>query len=272
MLLVGRLLGGFGVIALVLAAGSSAQAHPHVWVTVRSELIYSAGGLITAVRQEWTFDPGFSAYQTQGLSKAGFPPRRSELEQLAKANAEALSESGYYTRLEADGVKQELGPAREYGMIFKGGQLTFAFVAPLRTPAAARHLTMRVHDPTFLASFTLAKGAVTLINPPQGCTASVSPASVPEQTWVNTLAGALDPITPFPDEQVTISCEEHSAAAALNKAGALVEVTPFFDDRSTPAVDQHTLVRVLGSSVVSLVLIATLWSLWKGLRRTAKPE
>ena len=51
---------------LVLAAFASlsiapapASAHPHVWVTVKSELVYASDGSITGVRHAWTFDDMF---------------------------------------------------------------------------------------------------------------------------------------------------------------------------------------------------------------------
>ena len=52
--------------ALVLGAGA-AQAHPHVWITATSELIYAPDGSITGVRHAWTFDDMFSTYALQGI-------------------------------------------------------------------------------------------------------------------------------------------------------------------------------------------------------------
>jgi ABC-type uncharacterized transport system substrate-binding protein len=43
-----------------------AQAHPHVWVTMHTELVYTSDGRITGVRHAWTFDDMFSAFATQG--------------------------------------------------------------------------------------------------------------------------------------------------------------------------------------------------------------
>ncbi|HSI39433.1 MAG TPA: DUF1007 family protein, partial [Xanthobacteraceae bacterium] len=47
------------LIALaVLGSATAAIAHPHVWVTVRSELDYRADGALAAVKHAWTFDEG----------------------------------------------------------------------------------------------------------------------------------------------------------------------------------------------------------------------
>ena len=51
----------FAVLALL---ASEARAHPHVWVTVRSEIVYAPDGSATAVRHRWTFDEMFSTFAT----------------------------------------------------------------------------------------------------------------------------------------------------------------------------------------------------------------
>ena len=45
----------------------TASAHPHVWVTVKSELVYAPDGSVTGVRHAWTFDDMFSVFAIQGL-------------------------------------------------------------------------------------------------------------------------------------------------------------------------------------------------------------
>ena len=52
---------------LALFATTAVQAHPHVWVTMKSELLYAPDGTVTGVRHAWTFDDMFSTFATQGL-------------------------------------------------------------------------------------------------------------------------------------------------------------------------------------------------------------
>ena len=83
---------------LLFAIAGEASAHPHVWVTMKSELVYAADGTITGVRHAWTFDDMFSTYATQGLeSKKKGEFTREELEPLAKVNVESLKEYDYFT-------------------------------------------------------------------------------------------------------------------------------------------------------------------------------
>jgi ABC-type uncharacterized transport system substrate-binding protein len=66
---------------------ASASAHPHVWVTVKSELIFAPDGSVTGVRHAWTFDDMFSTFAIQGLkSKTKGELTREELAPLAETN------------------------------------------------------------------------------------------------------------------------------------------------------------------------------------------
>src|SRR5215210_7574590 len=74
-----------------------AGAHPHVWVTVKAEIVVTPDNTVTGIRHHWTFDDAFSAYATQGLGKDGKDPRREDLAELAKTNVESLAEYKYFT-------------------------------------------------------------------------------------------------------------------------------------------------------------------------------
>ena len=54
-------------LLMLAAAGvaSPAQAHPHVWITAKAEILYK-DDKVSTVRHVWTFDPGYSAYVTSG--------------------------------------------------------------------------------------------------------------------------------------------------------------------------------------------------------------
>ena len=100
---------GFLAFVLVLCA-APAFAHPHVWITMRSDLVYAADGSITGIRQHWAFDDMFSAFATQGLeSKEKGKFTREELQPLAKVNVESLKEYAYFTFATVDGKKVPLG-------------------------------------------------------------------------------------------------------------------------------------------------------------------
>ena len=89
-------------------AGTAASAHPHVWVTMKSELVYAPDGTVTGVRHAWTFDDMFSVFATQGIdSKKKGEYTREELAPLAEVNVTSLKEYDFFTHATANGKKLE---------------------------------------------------------------------------------------------------------------------------------------------------------------------
>jgi ABC-type uncharacterized transport system substrate-binding protein len=168
----------FKRLALVigmLVAASAAQAHPHVWVTMRTALVYDADGNITGVRHAWAFDDMFSAFATQGLeSKEKGKFTREELAPLAKVNVESLKEYDYFTYVTADGQKTELtDPAPDYWLDFADSVLTLNFTLPLKKPVRAKELKVEVYDATIFVDFEWAKDKPVSMVGGKGCKADV---------------------------------------------------------------------------------------------------
>jgi len=165
----------FSRLALVsgaLLAGSPALAHPHVWVTMRSEVVYAPDGSITGIRQHWAFDDMFSAFAIQGLeSKEKGKFTREELAPLAKVNVESLKEFDYFTYAKADGRKVPLGDALpDYWLDYDNSVLTLNFTLPFKAPVKAKLLKVDMYDPTIFVDFEFAKDRpATLVGAPSGC-------------------------------------------------------------------------------------------------------
>jgi ABC-type uncharacterized transport system substrate-binding protein len=145
------------VVTLVLAG--IANAHPHVWVTMHTDLVYAPDGRITGIRHAWSFDDMFSTFATQGLeSKEKGKFTREELAPLAKVNVESLKEYDYFTYATADGAKVELtDPAPGYWLDYADQVLTLNFTLPFKTPVKAKELKIEIYDPTIFVDFSFAK-------------------------------------------------------------------------------------------------------------------
>src|SRR5882762_7731075 len=156
--------------ALALGA-NTAQAHPHVWITATSELIYAPDGAITGVRHAWTFDDMFSTYALQGIeTKTKGVYSREELSSLAQTNVESLKEFKFFTFAKADGKKEKFEEPVDYFLEYKDAALTLHFTLPLKTPLKSRELALEVFDPAFFIDFKFAdKDPVRLVGAPAAC-------------------------------------------------------------------------------------------------------
>jgi ABC-type uncharacterized transport system substrate-binding protein len=141
----------YRLLALLALAGgaelgaTAAQAHPHVWITASSELIYAADGSITGVRHAWTFDDMFSTYALQGIeTKTKGVYSREELAPLAKDNVENLKEFGFFTFAKADGKKEKFQEPIDYFLEYKDSALTLHFTLPLKAPVKPKQLALDV--------------------------------------------------------------------------------------------------------------------------------
>ncbi|HXW25803.1 MAG TPA: DUF1007 family protein [Xanthobacteraceae bacterium] len=158
-----------------IAAAGAARAHPHVWVTMTSELVYAPDGAVTGVRHAWAFDDMFSAFATQGIeTKQKGVFTREELAPLAQVNVDSLKDFDYFTYAKANGKKAEFKEPTDYWLEYKNDVLVLHFTLPFKAPVKAQRLDVEVYDPTYFVDFALAeKDPVKLVNAPSQCKLTV---------------------------------------------------------------------------------------------------
>ncbi len=159
------------IIAASFGAIGPALAHPHVYVAVRSEIVFASDGKITGVRHSWTFDEMYSAFAVQGMVKDG-KANQSELNELAKTNVKQLSEYSYFTIVRAGGKSAEFRDVTDATISLDAKQnVTLHFTAEFKEPASAsKAFMMQVFDPDYFVAFDFEKqNPVTMKNAPQGC-------------------------------------------------------------------------------------------------------
>jgi ABC-type uncharacterized transport system substrate-binding protein len=166
-----RLVAWLVLAAAVLFGAAAAEAHPHVWIVAKSELIYAPDGTVTGVRHAWTFDDMFSTYALQGIeTKTKGVYTREELAPLAQTNVESLKEYAYFTFAKADRKKQKFAEPVDYFLEYKDTSLTLHFTLPAKTPFKARQLSLEVFDPTYFIDFQYAeKDPVKLVGASADC-------------------------------------------------------------------------------------------------------
>jgi len=168
-----RLLGLFLLAAGIALGAAPAEAHPHVWIVAKSEVMYAPDGSITGMRHAWTFDEMFTTYALQGIAtKTKGVYTREELAPLAQTNVESLKEYDFFTYAKANGKNVTFTEPVDYSLEFnpKDTVLTLHFVLPLKAPLKAKALELEVFDPSYFVDFSLVeKDPVSLEKAPAGC-------------------------------------------------------------------------------------------------------
>ena len=149
-------------LASLLSAGE-ATAHPHVWVTVETEIQHDAEKRVTGFQHKWTFDEFYSSFATQGMDKnEDGKLDREELKELAEVNVTSLKEFGFFTFPKIATHQADCDEPRDYWLEQKDGMLTLHFFLPLKQPvekARLKDFHFSVYDPTFYVAFAFAKDA-----------------------------------------------------------------------------------------------------------------
>ncbi|MGO9769419.1 MAG: DUF1007 family protein [Roseiarcus sp.] len=167
-------------LAVALAAclaATAALAHPHVWVTVRSQIAFSPDGKVASVTHDWVFDEMYSSFATQGLAPAGQLVTRDIFAPLAEENAGNLAQIGYFTTLKINGKSVDFGRVTDYWMEERPDHLvTFHVVLPLKSPMPpGRYFSLLVADPEYFVDFEFDDtDPIALVSAPSGCSASIA--------------------------------------------------------------------------------------------------
>lgn len=166
------------VIAALAVGSGPAVAHPHIWVTSKTEIRYDDSGRVAALRHAWTFDEGYTSFLVQGLDVDGDGVYSTqELTELAQINAESLVELDYYTFVKADGREQGFGAPRDYFLSHDGARATLTYTLPLAAPVSAdTAFVLEIYDPTYFVAFRMDDGvdAVALAGGPEGCAVDIT--------------------------------------------------------------------------------------------------
>lgn len=168
------------VLAPMMVSVPSAIAHPHVWIEMRSDVVFNDQGQIAAMNLMWTFDDGYAQMALDGLDTNGdgvYSP--SEIEPLTKENVASLKDYGFFTVMRFNGEKQPFGEVTEFGQIYSNGKLQLHLQVPLKTPVdpTRGEFVAKVYDPDFFIAIDYVKDEpVSVIGAmPKNCELVVKP-------------------------------------------------------------------------------------------------
>jgi ABC-type uncharacterized transport system substrate-binding protein len=174
------------IVAAELAFPFDVAAHPHVWVTVKTAVLFKDNAIV-GLQQSWTFDEFYAAMAIEGLDKNGDGAYdRQELDPLAKVNMDGIREFKYFTFAKVGGNAVDLSPAPDYWMEYANKLLTLHFTLTLGkpVPAPAKDFAFSTYDGSFYIDFELAeKDPISLLGDvPQGCSATVAKGEADTQS------------------------------------------------------------------------------------------
>ncbi len=168
------------VFAVTMCAAAPAMAHPHVWIEMRSDVVFDGKGLITGMNLMWTFVDAYAEMAVDGLDANGdgvYSPQ--ELEPLTKENLQSLKDYDYFTVMRFNGEKQLFGPIVESGQIWSNNKLQLHFQLPLKTPLdpVKGEFAAKVYDPEFYIAIDYVKDEPVSVtgNMPKNCQLVVKP-------------------------------------------------------------------------------------------------
>lgn len=141
------------------AIATKAQAHPHVWIEMQSDVVFTEDGLIKGVDLEWTFDDAYAQMALEGLDVDGDGLySQTELAPLTKENISSLKDYEFFTVMRANGEQQKIGEVTEFGQIWSNNKLTLHLQVPLETPLDPKkaEFMFKVYDPEFFIAIDYA--------------------------------------------------------------------------------------------------------------------
>jgi ABC-type uncharacterized transport system substrate-binding protein len=149
------------VMAAMMATcvATPARAHPHVWIEMQSDVVFTDDGLIKGVNLEWTFDDAYTQMALDGLDADGDGLfSQTELSPLTKENIASLKDYGFFIVMRANGEQQKIGEVTDFGQIWSNNKLTLHLQVPLEKPIdpKAQEFTFKVYDPEFFIAIDYA--------------------------------------------------------------------------------------------------------------------
>lgn len=140
--------------ALAILVGFSVPvgSHPHTIVEARATLGFTDAKKVNRVILALTLDEMTTSILVEGLDENGNGKfEAEELRDLARENAESLSEFNYFTELRAAGALVSMQGLTGYDYRYIDGLLILMLELTLETPVdpVSQALTLRLYDPTF---------------------------------------------------------------------------------------------------------------------------
>ena len=141
---------------MMCALPSLAEAHPHVWVTMRTDVVFTNDGKISGINLEWNFDDAYAQQALEGMDANGDGEySQDELQPLTAENISSLKDYGYFNVMWGNGEVLESSAPIDAGQTYANKKLQLHFTVPLVKPYDPHtgEFKVKIFDPEFFIAF-----------------------------------------------------------------------------------------------------------------------
>ena len=129
---------------------STAEAHPHMWIDLKSEIIIQDQTMVSAIYQEWLFDDFFSASLIEEASQNPKGPEVG-IKAVVEEILDNLERHDYFTLINVNGKKISSNPIKSFEVDVRENRVWLSFSLPIsrEVDIAEQALAYSIFDPTF---------------------------------------------------------------------------------------------------------------------------
>ena len=158
----------------------TASAHPHAWIDVKTTIILSNPGMVSAIREDWSFDRDYTNVLLRGPNG-----QRKPLKEFTQVAMHHLATYSYFLELHAGETRLSLGQPSDGDSKITNDSLEMHFTVPLANPVdiSKSEMNLSVYDPTYYIDFEHVKSHPVSFEGAgaEACVARIAPAHPPAE-------------------------------------------------------------------------------------------
>jgi ABC-type uncharacterized transport system substrate-binding protein len=195
----------------------TAQAHPHVWVDVVTDLLFDKKGRLTGLKHSWVFDESYSVLAVQGLDRnKDHKYSANELKPLLDRSINSLKDWEYFSYIEINNRNVPWASISDTNISYEKDKVHINFTLLIGSPVDTSREKVRftVYDRSFynLMSFTEEDPIWLGKHAPDSCSFIIEPAkrgdretAYIEDDYIATLGDSINVGAQFA-EWATLEC------------------------------------------------------------------
>ena len=182
-------------VLLVLALCRSVVSHPHMWIDLKSEIVFNKESNIVGIYQEWLFDDFYSvalledaAQHPDGVEKG----LRTEISQILAG----LHSWNYFTQIMVGTNEVQAKQVQQFETELRGNRVWLSFTTQLEAPASptTEAFSYSIFDPTYYIEMYHFDDAIVALrgSPPKGCKSEIQQADPSSEAIALSQSPVLD--------------------------------------------------------------------------------